>query len=588
MKVKFLSFLFVSAALLFACNENDSDDNRTGELITLTPHSWTQNVAGSPTSFASLRGNWTGGATGELGFFFATSQINTVSLGSGAAQGVEKYVAESTGNNIFNYEVSGLELGVKYYFAAYVKLASGEFKFGEVKEFFVNNLDVVPPGKPTATAVVNSYNSATATIIPGSFGAGPSLGEDAKYLKIHRIGVYLWFDGSESLETAKPRYFEGDLDLIKEGDNVPLNLTSLKSNTKYNFVPFVQIAFSKSDIVEMEAVLGDQGSFTTPVAENLQPEVATVGAMNITQTSATLSGKVTDSADDLAPEVGFYWATTEDALNEHNETDKVTVTTIAGDGAFTCALTGLTDNHTYYFKSYMIWSKGTSDETVVFGQVMNFKTLKVPVVGAAFVRVDATLTDWTGKYLIVYEAQAVGANTYQGKTVLVFNPGSATPVDAAGNIIILTPSGIGTPGIPGTPEDLALITGGKVDRTDTEVTVSGGQIEWREEFADAMVTIAAVEGGGWYIKTSGGYYIGGGNTGTLNANTEFSAPAHVHTISIGTATTAVAGNTADFKFNNCAIIQGGNTFVRVNGGTGRFGYWANTAQHPVALYKMKE
>jgi len=599
MKVKFLSFLFVSAVFLFACNENNSDNNKAGEIITLTPHSWTQNLDGSTTSFASLRGSWTGGMSGdELGFFFSTSQINTGSLASDLAQGVEKYVAKGTENNIFTCEITGLDMGVKYYFVAYIKLASGELKFGEVKDFFVNNLDIRPAGKPAANGVADSYKLATVTITPGNFGAGPSLGEDAAFLKIYETGIYFWRDGAGSLATAARVSLQADrakLDLIKEGDNVPLDLTPLISQTKYNFVPFVQIAFCKtfSDTIRMEAVLGDQGSFTTGVAGNLQPEVTTVDATNIAQTSVTLSGKVTDWGDDLASELGFYRATTDVALDGHNEADKVTATAMNWwNGAFTCDLTGLIDNRKYYYQSYMIWRKGMADEETVYGKVMEFNTLKTPVTGPSFARVDATLTDWTGKYLIVYEAQAgTGAlNTYQGKTVLAFNGGKdGAPVDAAGNIVVLSPT---TPGDPG---DLATLTGGTVDKTATDVTVTGGKIEWREDLEAAVVTIAAVDGG-WSIQTAGGYYLGnGGNNGNLGAALVFNPATHVHTISIGDTDSNI---TTGVTFHGCAIIQSNagsaGSVIRVNANTGRFGYWGKVAasglygQHPVALYKSQE
>jgi len=211
-------------------------------------------------------------------------------------------------------------------------------------------------------------------------------------------------------------------------------------------------------------------------------------------------------------------------------------------------------------------------------------------VATEFIRVDAAPADgnWAGKYLIVYEAQAgTGANnTYQGKTVLAFNGGKdGAPVDAAGNVVVLSPT---TPGDPG---DLAALTGGIVDKTDSEVTITGGQIEWREDLDAAIVTIAAVDGG-WSIQTAGGYYLGvGGNAGNLGANLTFNPANHVHTISIGDTDSNV---TTGVIFHGCAIIQSSaGSAMRVNANTGRFGYWGIVAasglygQHPIALYKLK-
>jgi len=226
------------------------------------------------------------------------------------------------------------------------------------------------------------------------------------------------------------------------------------------------------------------------------------------------------------------------------------------------------------------------DASVKEFNVSDIDYISFPVVLPEFVRVDADPADgnWTGKYLIVYEAQAgTGNNTYQSKTVLTFNGGIAgAPVDAAGNIIVLSPN------TPGTPEDLALLTGGTVTKTATEVTVSGGQIKWSADLQAAVVTIAPVEGGGWSIQTGGGYYLGGGGgTGSLSANETFAAN-HVHAISIGDANSDV---TPTVTLHGCAIIKsstvGANNTMRVNANTGRFGYWPAANMSPVALYKLK-
>lgn len=207
---------------------------------------------------------------------------------------------------------------------------------------------------------------------------------------------------------------------------------------------------------------------------------------------------------------------------------------------------------------------------------------------AEYVRVDETPDDWSGEYLLVYEAQAAGANTYGGTTVLQFDGSADPPKDAAGNVVVLSPE------TPGSAEDLAEITGGEIARADGEVAVSGGRIEADETNDMCRLIIAAVEGGGYSIRTTSGYYLGGGGgSGELSASRTVVPSTHVHTITIGDSDSNVSGN-ADVVFRNCALIVSGaasNNALRVNAGTGRFGYWGLITasglwgQHPVALYK---
>ena len=216
----------------------------------------------------------------------------------------------------------------------------------------------------------------------------------------------------------------------------------------------------------------------------------------------------------------------------------------------------------------------------------------VAVGGTEFVRVDADLDDWSGKYLIVYEAQAVNAGTYAGRTVLAFNSGLPIgTVGEAGNVIPLSEL------LPANNRDLTPITGGVVNRTATDVTVTGGKILMTEALRKAAVTIARVDDG-WSIQTASKYYIGTtGGAGTIGANATFTSTSQTHTISIGTSNSAVANNDG-ISYHNCAIIKSNTSAdfhtLRVNSGTGRFGYWGTTSatsglynMSPIALYKLQ-
>lgn len=579
-----VKFLFISAVAFFAaCKDDPEEPGNDIAVTTVLPELWAADVAGGTVEIALLKGscNKRTSAYVECGFFLSTNSINTGNLVS-AAEGVENCVAEGKDDGTFSYKKSNLTLGVKYCFVAYLKLASGLYTFGEVKEFYPDNICFVPAAKPTATVTGFSYNLATLTIIPGNFG-GDCL-EDPSILKIYEMGVYYWEDGKSSLATAPKILVEDEMDGIKAGDPVFLDLTPLQGGTKYNFVPFaVMGVFRVTNATSTRPeVQGDQGSFTT--ASVPLGEVITGNATSITRTRATVSGQVIENADDANPEAGFYCAASTDELNQRLPAGKFTATSIDAGGTFIHVIEGLTGDRMYYYQSYLIANGQT-----VYGEVKEFRTRESG--DPEFARVDATLTNWAGKYLIVYEAQAKGSNTgdYRGATVLAFKSSltpSTTPVlDGQGNVFVLSPS------TPGNAEDLATITNGSVVCTETEVKVTGGQIAWTAELDAIAVTIAEVADG-WSIQTASSYFLGGATAaGGLGANLLFSAPNHEHAISIDDDYSTANAND-NITFRGCAIIKSktgsGHNTMRCNANTGRFGYWIPNGQHhPVALYKLE-
>jgi hypothetical protein len=73
--------------------------------------------------------------------------------------------------------------------------------------------------------------------------------------------------------------------------------------------------------------------------------VATNDATEITANSATLNGDITDLNDAVGADVSFQWGTSSESWP--NETAAV----LRGAGAFSCSLTGLTSNTTYYYRA---------------------------------------------------------------------------------------------------------------------------------------------------------------------------------------------------------------------------------------------
>ncbi|OQY26452.1 MAG: hypothetical protein B6244_13555, partial [Candidatus Cloacimonetes bacterium 4572_55] len=112
-------------------------------------------------------------------------------------------------------------------------------------------------------------------------------------------------------------------------------------------------------------------------------------ATAITDTTATGNGNVTDLGNPNATERGICWGTTADPDTSVSHSHLAATGTVA-TGAFTVAITGLTDSTTYHVRAYAV-----NADTTVYGADVTFTTLALPTVttGAA---TDITGTTATG------------------------------------------------------------------------------------------------------------------------------------------------------------------------------------------------
>ncbi len=149
------------------------------------------------------------------------------------------------------------------------------------------------------------------------------------------------------------------------------------------------------------------------------------------------------------------------------------------------------------------------------------------VPAATYTKVTTDLADWSGTYLIVYEAGS-----------LAFD-GSLATLDAVQNTV--------------------------------PVSISSGKIVG--DYSAYVFTIAAIDGG-YTIKSASGYYIGrSAGTNGLDSSTNYS---YTNTISV--------------SGGNAAIIGSGNAQLCYNKTSGqeRFRYFKSASQQPIALYKLDD
>lgn len=142
---------------------------------------------------------------------------------------------------------------------------------------------------------------------------------------------------------------------IISGNTLSITINNLAMNTKYYY------CYRYSNNVNI--VDTDVKSFTTLNAS--LPIITTGEVSDITKTTATGSGNVTDNGGDDLIERGICWSTSHNPTIEDNHASNG-----SGIGNYSILMTGLSVGTTYYVRAYAINSIGTS-----YGNEVGFTTL---------------------------------------------------------------------------------------------------------------------------------------------------------------------------------------------------------------------
>ena len=245
----------------------------------------------------------------------------------------DEKVVGGKGNGTFNVSIAGLSAATTYYLRAYATNENGT-AYGEASTIVTKN------GAATATA--GEIISITALTASGSVTV-----TDAGGATLQECGICWATTPNPTIENSK----------VTGGNQLntayTCNMTELAPNTTY----YVR-AWATTDITT---------SYSEQVTFKTQDGAAKVvaGYKNITALTATGSVTVTDAGGATLQECGICWATTQNPTIENSSV-------VGGNQlntTYTCNMTELTPNTTYYIRAW-----ATTDITTAYSEQMTFKT----------------------------------------------------------------------------------------------------------------------------------------------------------------------------------------------------------------------
>ena len=340
MKNEHILIMLLATALLFgfsACHKDAQIEPKTPE-VTEPDVSFTATTADF---------GWTVSFPGKV------SSVVNVSRHADMSDATSYGDATPTSNKDFHVEITGLSPETQYYYCFEIWNPNLNHR-SEVKSF--TTLTLTKPSVTTSTATDISWTTAT---------AGGNVTDDGNDVVLER-GV-CWGTshnpdtGSDFSHLAASSAGTGSF---------TCSLTGLNPDTKY----YVRAYATNSQGTSY----GDEKDFTTQALP--KPSVTTSTVTDISWTTATTGGNVTDDGNDVVLERGVCWGTSH---NPDTGSDfSHLAASSAGTGSFTCSLTGLNPDTKYYVRAYATNSQGTS-----YGDEKDFTTqaLQKPTVTTASV-----------------------------------------------------------------------------------------------------------------------------------------------------------------------------------------------------------
>lgn len=241
----------------------------------------------------------------------------------------------------FSSSITGLSLGTEYYIRAYATNAEGTV-YGD-EEYFTTSA-----GEP-----VVSTQAATNISLTTATGNGTISDLGLSNVTAHGFCWREYYYGWPNID---------DDSHTNEGSSLSTgtftsSITGLTPGTWYN----VRAYATNSQGTSYGTVVYFQTNDFT------YPSVTTESVSNISYTTATGHGTITDLGIPNPTAHGVCWNTTGSPTIAGNHTD---LGSASATGAFTTSITGLTNETTYYVRAYATNAKGTA-----YGETTSFTTL---------------------------------------------------------------------------------------------------------------------------------------------------------------------------------------------------------------------
>ena len=281
------------------------------------------------------------GVVTERGVVYSTTPNPTTS---------NSKVVSGSGKGSFTCNLSNLQEVTTYYVRAYAVNEKGT-AYGEEKSFTTKAITV--PTVTTSSATNVLFTSAT---------IGGTVTDDGGTTVTERGVVY---STTPNPTTSNSKVVGGS-----GKGSFTCYLFNLQKVTTYYVRAYA--------VNQKGTAYGEEKSFTTKAIT--VPVVTTSSATNISFTSATIDGTVTDDGGASVTERGVVYSTTPNPTTSNSK-----VVSGSGKGSFTCNLSNLQAGTTYYVRAYAVNEKGTA-----YGEVLSFKTLLQVTVKA---KVPASWTD---------------------------------------------------------------------------------------------------------------------------------------------------------------------------------------------------
>jgi len=114
-------------------------------------------------------------------------------------------------------------------------------------------------------------------------------------------------------------------------------------------------------------------NFTLAAGGIEAPDVSTLSATNVEETSAALRGQLTTDGDYDVTEYGFYWSDTA-GVDETDSELAAGTGDLAQGQVFTESLTGIVADQTYFYVAYVKYDDGITADNIVLGDEQEFTT----------------------------------------------------------------------------------------------------------------------------------------------------------------------------------------------------------------------